>query len=39
VKLWVTSISDIDYLKKLEGSMMPRRLSYLIEKDGATTGY
>jgi hypothetical protein len=38
VKLWVTRMSDSDYLKKLVESM-PRRLAEVIEKDGATTGY
>jgi transposase len=38
VKLWVTRVSDSDYLKKLVESM-PKRLAEVIEKDGATTGY
>ncbi len=37
-KLWVTRMSDSDYLKKLVVSM-PRRLAEVIEKEGATTGY
>ncbi len=38
VKVWVTRMSDSDYLKKLVESM-PRRLAEVIEKDGATAGY
>ncbi len=38
VKLWVTRMSDSHHLKKLVESM-PRRLTEVIEKKGATTGY
>jgi hypothetical protein len=36
--LWVTRVSDSDYLKKLVESM-PRRVAEVIEKDSAITRY
>jgi hypothetical protein len=38
VKLWVTRVSDSDYLKKLV-ELMPRRIAEVIEKDSAIIGY
>ncbi len=38
VKLWVTRMSDSDYLKKLVESMPRRRMAEVIEKRGATSG-
>ncbi len=37
IKLWVTRMSDSDYLKKLV-EFLPRRLAEVIEKEGANTG-